>query len=548
MDHVFVALPKDATANGPYEKTFLRDAGGKKIRQVLWGDWLTLAPDQPQTGEWRWVRWAWKDEKKRQLLKIRASEVTDRRPLEMIFLDVGIGDGSILITPERTTDPGLPEGQQERIIIIDAGKGGAMREFLDARFGAYRNGMAFHAAVISHADLDHYNGFASIFSNSAITFDRLYHNGALEIPTGEDLDGMGGITAPDANGVRYLNRIVEDDGQARAIYAPTVPPTKRSFAKLVGTGIAKQNIGKIGMLSTRHGDAAAGKRWMPGFKPGDRDGYTIEVLGPWVEQDAAGKNRLRVFNDASGTPDAGKTKNGHSVILRLDYDRFSILFGGDLNTASERFLLTRYAGLDDWPQDKPARDAMVASAGLRFRSDVMKACHHGASDVTDEFLAAVNPAAFVISSGDGDVNYVHPRPDLLGRLGKAGRGDAPVLLSTELQRSTREREDAGLVRRLKDQVDLLAAGGPDRKEDGTPMSDAERAAARLTLAKAMNADVDTLGLPNVDVDGAIYVKTDGQRLIAAFKKETDDPRNKWFWYTYALKTDQTMELVPRPEH
>ncbi|MBE1528656.1 beta-lactamase superfamily II metal-dependent hydrolase [Sphingopyxis sp. OAS728] len=542
MEHVFVALPGSADGAGSYDKIFLRDDHGKKVREVLWGDWLTLAPDMPQAGEWRWVRWAWKDEAKRRLLKIRASEVTDRRPLEMIFLDVGIGDGSVLITPERATDPGLPAGQQERVIIVDAGKGQAMRDFLDSRFGTYRAGMAFHAAVISHADLDHYGGFRSIFSNKDISFEHLYHNGALELPTGEGLEGMGGVTEPDADGVRYLKRIVESDAAARALYDPAGTPSSRTFAKLIATAIAKGNVGSFSMLSTEHGSFAQGARWMPGFAPGERDGYTIEVLGPWVECDATGKLRLRVFGDAA------KTKNGHSVILRLRFGEFSILFGGDLNTASERFLLTRYAGLDAWPQDEADRDAMLDAARVRFRSDVMKACHHGASDVTDEFLSAVNPAAFVISSGDDDVNYVHPRPDLLGRLGKAGRGAAPVLLSTELQRSTRETEDAALVKRLKRNIDLLAAGGPSMDENGAPLSDTARKAAREALAKAMNADVDTLGRSNVSVDGAIYVKTDGKRLIAAFKKETQDANNKWFWYSYALKGDQTMDLVPRPEH
>ena len=58
MDHVFVALPGGADSAGSYEKTFLRDADGRKVREVLWGDWLTLAPDMPQTGDWRWIRWA----------------------------------------------------------------------------------------------------------------------------------------------------------------------------------------------------------------------------------------------------------------------------------------------------------------------------------------------------------------------------------------------------------------------------------------------------------------------------------------------------------
>jgi len=182
---------------------------------------------------------------------------------------------------------------------------------------------------------------------------------------------------------------------------------------------------------------------------------------------------------------------------------------------------------------------MVEAAAERLSSDVMKTCHHGASDVTDEFLRAVNPAAFVISSGDEDANYVHPRPDLLGRLGRFGKGEAPVLLSTELQRSTRDIDNRDLVRELSGQIERLA--DCDAAAHAAPAFEAERSES----LKGLLAKFAELALPSVAVDGAIYVKTDGEMLIAAFKKESQDAKDKWFYYAYRLTGQGTLELVPR---
>ena len=278
---------------------------------------------------------------------------------------------------------------------------------------------------------------------------------------------------------------------------------------MIKTGLANDAIADSAMLSTQHGTQADGRCWMPGFAPADGRGYTIEILGPFVETDANGKQRLRVLGGY------GETKNGHSVLLRLNYKDFRVLFGGDLNLPAEKYLLKKYAGLTRWPTTSADREAMIEAARNFFRAEVMKVCHHGAADVTDEFLMAVNPAAFVISSGDKE-GHVHPRPDLLGRLGRAGRGAAPVLLCTELQRSTREKEDAKVVERLTKAIEGLTAKPTEARK------------------KQMLKDVDDLGRPNVDVDGAIYVKTDGQRLIAAFKKEDNSPTDRWFYFEYSV--------------
>ncbi|MDX2447690.1 MAG: hypothetical protein QNK29_10910 [Desulfobacterales bacterium] len=184
-----------------------------------------------------------------------------------------------------------------------------------------------------------------------------------------------------------------------------------------------------------------------------------ELLGPITEPDNAGKPRLRAFGSSpiSTSMNKGKTKNGHSILLRLDFNGFRVLFGGDLNTSSETFHLLWYGNDQTVPEPLSGKDplikkiadkSVIEAAKKCLAVDLMKTCHHGSSDVTEEFLQAVFATAFVISSGDEE-GHVHPRPDLLGLLGKTGRGARPLLLSSELLRSTREHEDDKLGPKLE---------------------------------------------------------------------------------------------------
>ncbi|MEM8725870.1 MAG: hypothetical protein AAGE86_10155 [Pseudomonadota bacterium] len=540
MAHVFVDLPE----NDPYDTVVLRNRSGKKIRQVLWGDWLTLAePDDLEDGmvnsdKWLWVRWAWShpDPDKRLLLKVERRFTRPDRPLEIVFVDVGIGDGAVLITPERdTSDTAQDNGTEERVIVIDAGKQAHMREFLDDRFKAYGSGFAFHAAIITHPDSDHYYGFNKILSTSKITFDRLYHNGIVELNSDDTFARLGG-RAPGPDGLTsYLEQVVASDAEMRSLFDPSIINRTNWFANVIEKGIQKANVDEFVTLGVNFGEAEDDRYWLPGFAPSSGRDYTIEVLGPWFEypNDPA-RPQLRTFAD-----DVGKTKNGHSVLLRLQYGVFSVLFGGDLNKPAEMFLLRQYADLESWPSTAAGRVAMVEKASQRFSADVMKTCHHGSSDVTDEFLQAVNPAAFVISSGDQDNNFVHPRPDLLGRLGKFGKGEAPVLLSTELQRSTRDIDNTDDVRKLKKQVEDLV--GEARDEAG----DAAAVEAQDEELTDLLGRLSKLALPSVAVDGAIYVKTDGKRMMTAFKKETTSKTSRWFYYVYELEGDGDLKLVQR---
>ena len=150
---------------------------------------------------WFEIDWAPKSPAKRQTLYIPKADTVEQRPLEIIFVDVGQGDGAVLISPET--------GAKERITVIDAGEGGNMRAFLAARFQTYR-GFAFCAAVLTHPDADHYFGFLSIFADQRIGFETVYHNGLVERPVSGTWAKIGTPREDPATGVAYLHDLAVD--------------------------------------------------------------------------------------------------------------------------------------------------------------------------------------------------------------------------------------------------------------------------------------------------------------------------------------------------
>ena len=480
----------------------------KKVKQLLWGDWVRVTGPDKKKG---WVKV--KNGKKTYLM--REKYLQDERVLEIIFLDVGQGDGCILTEPGSHDDP--------RIMVVDAGVGSNMNGFLKWRFRDFPETGNIHAAIITHPDKDHYNGFAKVFRNTDLEIGRVYHSGLVE-RTGDDLLG------PVKNG--YLTDIVQDHAEAKALLNKKKNRGGKLYPNLLKRAIDAKHIGEITALTTAHGTFEDSRTWMPGFAPSDDGPVEIEVLGPVVEPDSAGKARLRAFGGkpTSTSMDNGKTKNGHSILLRLEFNGFRVLFGGDLNTSSETFLMLWYGNAESAPAplsgsdpliEKIADKAVIKAAKERLTVDLMKTCHHGSSDVTEEFLLATFATAFVISSGDQE-GHVHPRPDLLGLLGKTGRGARPLLLSTELSRSTREREDDKLGPKLeklsaKIEAEVAKENGGDK--DLLKTLRAERRKLRDDLLKR-----------NVGVFGAINLRTDGKDAVIAFRKEAASPKNRWFYY------------------
>ncbi len=496
VQNCFVGLPTNR--KGERVKTYLYKANRKtKVREVLWGDWLTY--DREEDDGWLRIIWGPKSDSP-ETVYIQKDHTTDTRPMEIVFLDVGQGDGAVLITPER--DDG------EAVFVIDAGISENMYDFLSRRFSPYNSTFQFHAAIITHPDEDHYGGFDSIFAVPKFGFDVVYHNGLVERPVSGTFDKLGGLKKDPVSNMRYAEDLAVSADDIERHFGDGIDIGSYVFPKVMRKALNNPNIHDYKMMSTEHGTKEAGRTWLPGFAPSDQRGYAIEVIGPVAEFDSQGKPRLRKLGSY------GETKNGHSVLLRLHYGDFTVLFGGDLNDKAEKFLLKHYGKKKRFPgKGTTAYGEMINEAANWFRSDIMKVCHHGSEKVTDAFLETVYPAAFVISSGDEE-GHVHPRPDLLGRLGKLGRGGSPVILSTELQRSTRDEEDEKLLHRLSRQVLKLHEAPTDKLRD-----------------RIMD-DIWTLGKSNVTVYGTIYLKTDGKNLITAFRIESGSEKKKWFTFQY----------------
>lgn len=92
--------------------------------------------------------------------------------------------------------------------------------------------------------------------------------------------------------------------------------------------------------------------------------------------------------------------NNESVVGRLTFGNFAMLFTGDA--------------------EGPVEKTMAASYGKKLKCQVLKAGHHGSkTSSTAEFLKLVQPESVVMSLGANN-QYGHPHEALLNRLQKQG--------------------------------------------------------------------------------------------------------------------------------
>jgi len=457
---------------------------GKQINHLLFGDWVRLEGEA--AGGWVPVRVRGTDG------FMREEDLQTERVLEVVFTDVGQGDGALMVTPK------------DKHIVIDAGVSDNMYRFLRWRYAGFKNKWTFEAAVMTHPDQDHYFGFSKLFEEENVGFKTVYHNGIMEERTkSQPLGPMKKIGAR-----RYLTHLVETTPELQAFLAdearwrhPDNDAWNKQYPSMLNDALTSGRVGAFKMLSSTHHGG-----YLPGYEASKE--LSIRALSPVLEQDENGAPVLRTFGDtpASNAFDVGKTKNGHSVVLLVEYRDIRLLLGGDLNRSAETFLMQRYSGLDHaYPWTAEEERLMVDACLPTFGTDVAKACHHGSADYADAFLRAVNAAATVVSSGD-DESHAHPRPDALGSIGLNGRGIRPLIFSTELMRSTREDEGS-----IPEEVGRLR----QRLEDETDPD------AQAAIRAQLNALVDKLLERNVTVYGSINLRTDGKRAILAYKLERE---------------------------
>lgn len=471
---------------GPANPHVFDAPGGKEIQHLLWGDWLKLK--RGRQGGWREVHARGCDG------WMKEEDIQKDRLLEIVFVDVGQGDGCLVVTPD------------DEHLVIDAGVDDNMYRFLNWRYGGFKEPWRFKAGIISHPDSDHYRGFTDLFAVPNVTFDVLYHNGIMERRGGDSLGRRLLI-----NGRSCLVELCDDKAALKDFLSvkknwkhPNRSQYDKQYPTMLAYGLENGSFAQFTRLSRNT------HTHLPGWGPGAK--IELEVLAPVLET-AGNTSGLRWLGGVS------YTKNGHSIVIKLRFGDVTILLGGDLNVPSQELLLEHYTGLDPRPDSRDEHDVLIRSARKWFEVDIAKACHHGSADVSTRFMEATNPIATIISSGD-DEPHAHPRADALGAAGRHGRGNRPLIFSTELARSTRDT-----IRRpevMKQRLEELWAEGV-RAPEGS--------ALRRRLAREFNELKERIDR-SVAVYGAIHLRTDGRHVVLAHKLER--PRGKKKWDIYSL--------------
>lgn len=124
----------------------------------------------------------------------------------------------------------------------------------------------------------------------------------------------------------------------------------------------------------------------------------------------------------------GNEPNANSIVLRLDYGDFSMLFMGDAEAQTEQRLL----GKD-----------------VELKANVIKIAHHGSKYATSQdFLNRVKPEAAIISTGAWN-RYGHPAQVVLDRLKSAGTKVYRTDLQGEITITTKGKADSAKFYEIK---------------------------------------------------------------------------------------------------
>ena len=156
-----LAMPTNIKyATYPTARVFENKGDTRNIHELLWGDWVRVTG--PKSGGWYPVRARGLDG------FMKADDLQDERLLEVVFIDVGQGDGCLLVTPK------------DKHLLVDAGMRGNMYRFLRWRYAGFKKKWRFESVIITHPDSDHYSGFSELFDEENVSVGTLYHNGIIE--------------------------------------------------------------------------------------------------------------------------------------------------------------------------------------------------------------------------------------------------------------------------------------------------------------------------------------------------------------------------------
>jgi hypothetical protein len=445
--------------------------------------------------------------------RIPIDDLRETPILSIYQIDCGQGDAALVHFPDgrwMAIDGGPPRSWS------NSGKIASdflyWKMFVDQswknEFGFGTRAFRLDDVVCTHPDADHFGGLVDMtergVKKKTLEFGTVYHNGmgrfsgtATAYRNGAAHSQLGpvqGDDLPDA----FLTTLLDGFDDVRKYESRSAG---RSWTLTGDYGAWLRTLAALeghGVGALRRADRMT---HLHGYEPDARE-FSVRVLGP-VYETRNGKSALRYLDGASARDTAGPslTRNGHSIVLRIDYKKARVLFTGDLNFRSHALLLKNVPNGE-------------------FACHVAKACHHGSEDVSCTFLEAMSPMATIFSSGDNE-SYAHPRAKVLGMAGcfgrhiRRGRNSylgltedrhvAPLIYSTELSRSIQlfppyAAYDNRGQRVRKPELQSLHRSG----SGGGP-----RAVMREWL------------LANKMVYGLINVRTDGEKVVIAALKESD---------------------------
>lgn len=142
----------------------------------------------------------------------------------------------------------------------------------------------------------------------------------------------------------------------------------------------------------------------------------------------------------------GNEANANSIVVRLDYGNFSMLFAGDAENQTEHRMLTK---------------------DLSLQADVLKVAHHGSKYATAaDFVERVKPSAAVISAGAWN-RYGHPAQAVLDRFKAKNVKLYRTDLHGEVTITTRGRKNDYAIKTAKETNEDIWIGRTGQKDDSS---------------------------------------------------------------------------------
>jgi len=334
---------------------------------------------------WKWVLPWWRS---------RAPKPSGE--LQVHVLDVGPieGDSILIISPTG------------KAALIDTGDTGKGKLVLDALKRYQVERLDYFIATEPHSD--HIGGVDEVLNGVKV--------GTI-IDNGVDLS----TPAPEA--------AANPKGKgAKAKATPTPPPPKKGAV----TAFFDRYQAAVKQSGAQYEKAQPGKKYDLG------GGAILTVIAPsepffTKEQMKAGGNEI----------------NANSIVLRLDYGDFSMLFMGDAEAQTEQRLL----GKD-----------------VQLKANVLKVAHHGSKYATsEEFIKRVKPEAAIISDGAWN-RYGHPAQVVLDRLKAANAKVYRTDLQGEITIATKGNLDSAHFYEIKPATETkedIWAGREGQKDDSS---------------------------------------------------------------------------------